>query len=109
MLIELGHVPVGPATRLDAGIEMATSGTFDLAILDVNLGGTRSFPIADVLKARGIPVIFATGYGAGGLDPGYERFPVMVNPFSLEALVSTLKAVGTLKARSVRMPRHSKP
>lgn len=88
MLEHLGHFPIGPAARLDAGIKLANSETLDLAILDINLGGTKSFPIADVLTARGVPVIFATGYGASGLDQRFLNFPVIAKPFS-EAVLKT--------------------
>ena len=92
MLEDLGHVPVGPAARLDAGINLANSETLDLAILDINLGGTKSFPIADVLTARGVPVIFATGYGASGLDQRFLKFPVIAKPFSETALKTAIHA-----------------
>ena len=87
MLQELGHVPVGPAARLDAAIKLARDEVLDLAILDVNLGGTKSFPVADVLTERGVPVIFATGYGTGGLERPFQGYPVIAKPFS-EATLS---------------------
>jgi hypothetical protein len=40
----------------------------DIAILDVNLNGQKTFPIAEALSRRGMPFVFATGYGAGGLS-----------------------------------------
>ena len=82
MLQELGHVPVGPAARL----ELATNEVLDLAILDVNLGGTKSFPIANVLAARGVSVIFATGYGQNGLDDQFPDVPVIAKPFDVDKL-----------------------
>jgi DNA-binding response OmpR family regulator len=90
MLEDLGHVPIGPAARLDAGVRLANSETLDLAILDINLGGTKSFPIADVLIARGVPVIFATGYGASGLDQRFLSFPVIAKPFSEAVLKNAI-------------------
>lgn len=47
----------------------------DAVVLDVNLGGEMSYPVADALMARGIPFVFATGYGDGELD---GRFPQIV-------------------------------
>ena len=81
MLHDLGHLPVGPAARLAAGIGLAETEQLDLAILDINLGNEKSFPIADILTRRGIPVIFATGYGAKGLDERFASFPVLTKPF----------------------------
>ncbi len=101
MLRDLGHVPVGPAARLEAAIKLASDELLDLAILDVNLGGSKSFPIADVLTARGVPVIFATGYGTGGLDQRYRDFSVIAKPFS-EATLS--RAILAVRAESDRSP-----
>jgi hypothetical protein len=42
-----------------------------LAILDLNLGGVLTYPVVDVLAERGVPFIFATGYGSGGLKEAY--------------------------------------
>ena len=94
MLQDLGHVAVGPATRLETGIELASREVFDLAILDVNLGGTKSFPIADLLTARGIPVIFATGYGRSGLGDQYPNVPVIAKPFGTADLRRAIHTAG---------------
>jgi DNA-binding response OmpR family regulator len=94
MLQELGHEPVGSAAKLETGIPLANTEKLDLAILDVNLAGVKSSPIADLLVARGIPVIFATGYGAAGLDPEYASFPAIAKPFTAEALANAMKATG---------------
>ena len=61
MLERLGHEVIGPATRLKQAIELAQREAFDLAILDVNLQGTESYPVTEVLVMRGIPFVFASG------------------------------------------------
>ena len=86
MLVELGHEVVELAMRLPQAVEAAKRVDIDLAILDVNLDGHRSFPVADILIARGIPFAFATGYGAAGLDEAYRRRPVLAKPFLFEDL-----------------------
>jgi CheY-like chemotaxis protein len=61
----LGCAVVGPAARLSEGMTLAERGAIDAAILDINLGGSdRSTPIAELLRDRGIPFAFASGYGA---------------------------------------------
>ncbi len=95
MLTDLGHVPVGLASRFEAGMRLAGSETLDLAILDVNLAGTLSFPIADLLTARGVPVIFATGYGAGGLERRFAGFHVMSKPFDQASLGRAIDAASS--------------
>ena len=58
----------------------------DLAILDVNLRGSQSFPVAEVLAGRGVPFLFATGYGATILKPPYNGTPTLQKPFQLDDL-----------------------
>jgi hypothetical protein len=63
-------------------------------VLDLNLGGCPTFPVADALKARGVPYIFASGYGAAGLIDGYLDEPILQKPFrqaDLEKALSGLK------------------
>ena len=63
MLSDLGCIVVGPAARLDEAIELVNAGGIDCAVLDVNLGGQPIFPLADLLREKGRPFAFATGYG----------------------------------------------
>jgi len=93
MLLDIGCAAVEVAGRMDAALRLAEEGDFDFVILDVNLDGTPSYPIADVLGKRGIPVIFATGYGVGGLETAYAGAPTLQKPFmraDLEAIVSRI-------------------
>jgi CheY-like chemotaxis protein len=82
MLTEFGYEVVGPAPRLDPALALARDGGFDFAILDVNLAGRQSFPVADVLVERGIPFIFATGYGTLGLTERYGSTLTLQKPVS---------------------------
>jgi CheY-like chemotaxis protein len=81
MLVELGHEVVALAMRLPEALEAAQRADIDVAILDVNLDGLRSFPVADILIKRAIPFAFATGYGAAGLEEAYRNRPVLAKPF----------------------------
>jgi DNA-binding response OmpR family regulator len=68
MLTDLGCAVIGPANGLSQGQALADDGVaIDAALLDVNLGGESVFPLADRLRARGVPLIFSTGYGESGL------------------------------------------
>ena len=69
MLGELGYAIAATASRVDEAAALARDGEFDAAILDVNLNGQDVYPVADILAARGIPFVFATGYGERGLPP----------------------------------------
>ena len=66
MLTELGFDVVGPAHTLPRALELLESEPVDAAILDVNLGNCRSYPIAQKAAAKGIPFIFASGYDSPG-------------------------------------------
>jgi CheY-like chemotaxis protein len=90
MLAELGHTIIGPVARLDKAVEMARSEALDLAILDVNLNGKEAYPVAEALDARGIPLVFATGYGTGGLRVLYRNRPTLSKPFLRRDLVQAL-------------------
>jgi CheY-like chemotaxis protein len=81
MVADLGHEVAGPVARLEKGLEMAEREPLDLAILDVNLNGKEVYPIAAALAARGIPFIFATGYGRAGLREPYRARPTLQKPY----------------------------
>nr|WP_170316141.1 response regulator [Microvirga calopogonii] len=92
MLEDLGHELVTVATRLEDALAAAGNGTFDLAILDLNLAGVLTYPVADVLAGRGIPFIFATGYGSGGLKETYAGWATLQKPFDQQALEYAVEA-----------------
>ncbi len=63
------------------------------AILDINVAGTNSFPVADILRQRGIPFAFASGYGAEGFLDGYRDEPALRKPYAQEDLERTIARV----------------
>jgi CheY-like chemotaxis protein len=95
MLGDLGCQVIGPASRLDEAIALAESSDLDCAVLDVNLGGQPIFPLADVLRKRGAPFAFATGYGDAGLRDVDRGSPVLQKPFRESDLARVL---GELRA-----------
>ena len=95
MLLDLGHEVVGVAQNLPAALAMteAKAGQFDMAILDINLAGERSFPVALRLAERGVPFMFATGYGALGLEEPFRDIFTLNKPFQQEALARAIDRV----------------
>lgn len=94
MLVELGHAVVASAGSMDEAEAAIRRGGFDLAVLDVNLDGCPSYPLAELLQARGVPFLFATGYGRSGLPREWHDAPVLQKPFSsqqLAQLMATLR------------------
>lgn len=97
MLAEMGHTVVALATRLSQALDLASSSEIDLAILDLNLSGSLSFPVADVLRRRGIPFMFASGYGRNGLADGYRDEVVLTKPYGTHDLENALKSIATVE------------
>ena len=92
MLEELGYKVAAEAGDITEAIRLAQSTEFDLAILDVNVNGKVISPVADLIKAKGCPFIFATGYGSSGLPEQYRDRPALQKPFQLDALGRTIEA-----------------
>jgi CheY-like chemotaxis protein len=90
MLTELGHQVVGPVSRIGKALELARSEQLEAAILDVNLNGLEVYPVAAVLAARGIPFVFATGYGKRSLPAPYDSRPTLSKPFQQQDVRAVL-------------------
>ena len=92
MLRKLGYTIAAEAARVAEAIEAVRSVDFDLAILDINLDGQLALPVADALAARGLPFVFVTGYGRGGVPESYRDRPTLKKPFLLDELRRILEA-----------------
>jgi CheY-like chemotaxis protein len=82
MLSDLGCDVVGPAYRLSEALELAKDSDIDCAILDLNLEGKPTFPVAAVLRERNIPFVFASGYAMNDSDPDFSQVRVLQKPFN---------------------------
>ncbi|MBX6373219.1 MAG: response regulator [Acetobacteraceae bacterium] len=90
-LVDAGGEVLGPvATVADAVALLENEAAPDAAVLDLNLAGETSVPVADVLAARGVPFVVATGYGAAGLPPEHKDAPVLAKPYDPAELTATL-------------------
>jgi CheY-like chemotaxis protein len=90
-LDDMGCVLAGVASRFDDAMTKARTLDFDVAILDVNLSDLRTFPIAEVIKARGIAFLFATGYDATSVPDGLNGVPILQKPFWATDLEQALR------------------
>lgn len=86
----LGHVPAGAADNVDDALACIERGGFDLVILDVNLGGSECWPVADALAARRIPFILATGGHVSPPPADHADAPTLAKPFTLDTVRETL-------------------
>lgn len=91
ILETLGCQTVGPAGRLAEGLVLAEREALGAAILDINLAGERSMPIAELLRRRGVPFAFASGYGAA--PEGFETLPMIEKPYRATDIDAALKAI----------------
>ena len=82
---------VGPASRIGQALKLLDEKTVDAAVLDLNLAGEMVYPVADVLDSRGLPYMFATGYGASILTEPYRRKPVLQKPFSRREFLRAMR------------------
>lgn len=79
-----------PYLSFTAALRAAETEAVDIAILDVNLTGVLSYPIAEVLQARGIPFVLTSGYGEGAAPPDHPDWQTCVKPFTTETLTHAL-------------------
>ena len=93
MVEELGHTVVAEAANIQDASELAQTAEFEIAILDINLGGERIDPVAEILAGRHLPFIFASGYGAVAAPEKFRHKPVLQKPFHLEWLGKTIEDV----------------
>jgi len=92
MLEELGYSVAAEAGEINEAVKLAQSTEFDLAILDVNVNGKVITPVAELIRARNRPFIFATGYGSSGLPEEYRDRPALQKPFQLETLAQMINS-----------------
>jgi len=96
MLADLGHTLAGEAGRIEDAVALAKQGGFDIAILDVNLNGQPISPVVEVLLERGVPFVFATGYGQRGVPEPYRGSPTLQKPFQADALAEAINAASAV-------------
>jgi CheY-like chemotaxis protein len=91
MVEELGHIVVAEAGNIREATALAQTADFEIAILDINVGGERIDPVAEIIADRQLPFIFASGYGAAGPAEKFRKRPVLQKPFLIERLRSAIE------------------
>lgn len=90
-LRELGATVLGPAGDIDDALDLIDqTAVLDGAILDLNLRGEMSFPVADALMQRGIPLVFATGYDKADIPARYAHITRCEKPVTPERAAQAL-------------------
>ncbi|HLH90468.1 MAG TPA: response regulator [Xanthobacteraceae bacterium] len=103
-LAELKCETVGPTGSAAEALALIEDGELDGAILDVSLDGHDSFPIADALRVRNVPFVFATGHGFGHIAERFKDAPTLTKPYDFERVRAT---VATLLERSAAGSRRA--
>jgi DNA-binding response OmpR family regulator len=90
MLTDLGHLVLATSGNMSKASKLVADASADLAILDVNLNGEETYPLATSLTKRKIPFIFATGYGSSGIKGEWSEVPVLQKPFQSSELAAAI-------------------
>lgn len=99
-LADIGCTVVGVAAELEEALSKISALSFDVAVVDLNLNGTRTYPAAEALAHRRVPFVFSTGYGATGIPDAFRNVPIIQKPFQERDLQGALT-----KALSLHSPR----
>ena len=93
-LRQLGAEVIGPIPDRDGALTLLSSGgPIHLAVLDINLQGEMVYPVAEMLRERGVPFVFATGYDPESVASGYENVPRWQKPFNHTDLARALPSL----------------
>ena len=91
MIEELGHSVAGEASNIADALRLAQTASFEFAILDINLAGAKIDPVAEIMSGRGVPFIFASGYGRAGVPDSFSDHTVLQKPFLIERLSEAIE------------------
>lgn len=80
----------GPVPDVTGALRLLGREAPDLAALDVNLGGAMAYPVADRLRALGVPFLFSTGYDAAFIDEAYREVPLCQKPSDVVGRLASL-------------------
>lgn len=101
MLLDLGCEIAATAAELCKACELARAARIDFAILDLNLAGASALPVAEILRERGIPFMFSTGYGTSAVSGDFDGYPIVAKPILMTELRDKIiAAMGLAKGRN---------
>lgn len=104
ILAEMGCEIVGPIAKLEAALQTAKQGGFDIAILDITIRGGKVYPVAEELIAKGVPFVLATGYGDWALPAPLRDKRRITKPFTATELQEQVRLLCT---EALRVQDHS--
>jgi|SRR5580704_9151641 CheY-like chemotaxis protein len=93
MIEQLGHRVVAEASNIQVGQTLAQSANYDLALLDINIGGHCIDPVAEIIDRRGLPFLFVSGYGSGGRPEQFSDRPLLQKPLMTWKLGDSINSI----------------
>ena len=81
---------LGPFSDVQRAQECADAAGIDVAVLDINLEGARSYPVAEMLDARDVPYLFVTGYDEWALPERFRDAPRLAKPFHMNMVIDEI-------------------
>jgi DNA-binding NtrC family response regulator len=93
MLTDLGYEVVATVGRMDRATRLVSETSADVVLLDLNLNGEHTYSLASALESRGIPFVFATGYGSAVQKDEWTSTPTLQKPFLAQDLERALRRV----------------
>lgn len=87
----LGHEVVGPITELSEALVVATTAALGCAIIDINIRGGHAYPVADMLRKRGLPLLLLSSYGASSLPGRLRDEARLAKPFTSAQLDTEIR------------------
>ena len=91
LLEEAGYRVVGPANSTHTAMALLDGQTPDVALLDVNLGGSDVFGVANALAERKTRLIFLTGHTVQKLPPVHRHRPLVAKPYLPHVLLQAVQ------------------
>jgi CheY-like chemotaxis protein len=99
MVVELGHLIVSEAANVEVAMSLAETGSFDLALLDINIAGSLVTPVVHILDKRSVPIVFVSGYSNQTIPVELKGRLLVQKPFSQDTLRDAInRAIGQSSA-----------
>lgn len=94
-ILSIGHEVSGSCDNVKAALEQVEQGSFDLAILDVNLKGESVWPVAVALREKGTPFVLASGGHVDPPPPEFRNVPMIEKPYTIDRVTPIIDAALT--------------
>ena len=90
MLTDMGCKVVGPTGNMAFAVDLARTEEMDAAIIDLNIRGGKVYPVAEVLRERGVPFLLASGYADWTLREDFKDRPRLTKPYTAQIVEEQL-------------------